>query len=116
MARIDKIEIVFDYPVQVGDKELTFVTMRRQLVQDAIDAETMASGDSGAEQEVAIFSLLCSVPMEDMRKWDFRDYQKLQAGYVFLMGSKAEDMPLPSGVRLCASPAGQDGAEQKSEE
>ena len=113
MARLESVEVVFDYPVKVGDNEVEFVTMRRQKVQDSIDAETMSTTKTGAEMEACLFSLTCGIPVEDMMTWDHADYLKLQEKYVFLMTTSSAKIVQPSEAESSASPAGQDGAEKK---
>ncbi|MBI9112248.1 phage tail assembly protein [Maridesulfovibrio ferrireducens] len=113
MARLETVKINFDYPVTVGDNEVEFVTMRRQKVQDSIDAEVMASTKTGAEMEACLFSLTCGIPVEDLLTWDHVDYLKLQEKYVFLMTTSSEKIVHPSEEESSVSPAGQDGAEKK---
>ncbi len=108
--RLQKIEIMFDEPVLVSGTPTEKLTMRRQKVQDALDAEVLAGGGSVAGQEVALFSVLCGVPMEDLKEFDVTEYRKLQEGYLFLVEGAAKGQTPPAGVKPCASQAGQAGA------
>ncbi len=113
MARLKSVEVVFDEPVMVGGGEVKSVTMRRQKVQDSIDAEVMATTKTGAEMEACLFSLTCEIPVEDILTWDHVDYLKLQEKYVFLMTTSSANIVQPSEEESSVSLAGQDGAEKK---
>lgn len=114
-ARPATHEITFDFPVKVGDEEVESVIMRRQTVGDTLDAETMAPTDTSQGQEVALFGILCGVPVEDIVKWDALDYAALQRGYTFLMYGNHAKTEKPSEEQPSVSQAGQDGAEKKSD-
>ncbi|HAS88811.1 MAG TPA: hypothetical protein DCS48_05835 [Desulfovibrio sp.] len=88
MNRPQNKEIKFEYPVSLGGKEVTSITMRRQKVRDAMDAEVMAENDTQAAREVALFAVLLGVPAANLMDMDMEDYQKLQEGYLFLTGNR----------------------------
>lgn len=109
-ARPATTEITFDFPVKVGDKEVTSVTMRRQKVRDAMDAEIMAENDTDAAREVSLFAVLLGVPADDIMEMDMEDYKKVQDGYLFLTGNRSITSEISSENASSSSPNTPDGA------
>lgn len=72
--------ITLGYPVQLADRELAEVTMRRPNMGDLLDNEPTSPADVAAELE--LIGKLCGLKKEEMRKIDSVDYARLQDQYV----------------------------------
>lgn len=67
--------IKLDYPVQLADKMLEAVTMRRPSMGDLLDFPL----EKGTlEAEMQLVGHLCGLKQEDLRLVDGEDYGKLQ--------------------------------------
>lgn len=69
-------KITLKYAVQLADRMLTEVTMRRPTVGDMLDFPLTAT--SGLGEECALIGHLCDLLPEDMRELDAEDYTALQ--------------------------------------
>lgn len=72
--------ITLNYPVQLADKALEQVTMRRPTMGDLLDHEPKGSDD--VIIELTLIGLLCELKQEEMRRLDSTDYARLQDQYV----------------------------------
>lgn len=72
--------ITLNYPVQLADKTLDQVTMRRPSMGDLLDHEPKGSDD--VITELTLIGLLCELKQEEMRRLDSTDYARLQDQYV----------------------------------
>lgn len=68
--------ITLEYPVQLADKKLETVTMRRPTVGDMLDFPLTAA--SGLSEEAALIGHLCDLHSDDIRALDAGDYTVLQ--------------------------------------
>ena len=105
MGAVIKEKVVnFPEPVTVADQEVEKVTMRRALVRDRLEAQSL-DGPEGTpgSQEVRLFGLLCDIPYEDLNDFPESCYEELSRTYLFLKGSprqadkKAEESKTSDG-------------------
>lgn len=68
------------FPVQLADRKLKDVTMRRPTMGDLLDYEPRT--DKDLDGEVTLIGVLCGLKLEEMRKVDPTDYARLQDQYV----------------------------------
>lgn len=71
-----KAKITLNYPVQLADKLLKEVEMRRPTLGDRIDNPIL--GEHDVLGESIFIAHLCSLNPEDMRLLDYFDYEVLQ--------------------------------------
>lgn len=77
--KIDKrkeVEITLDFPVQLADRKLEKVTMRRPRMSDMIKHNIGA--DAGLQESVNLLSTLCDLVPDEMEQMDTVDFDKLQ--------------------------------------
>lgn len=72
--------VSLSYPVQLADRQLTEVTMRRPNMGDLLDHEPKAPDDVASELE--LIGILCGLKPSEMRLLDATDYARLQDQYV----------------------------------
>ncbi len=72
--------ITLGYPVQLADRRLEEVTMRRPNMGDLLDHEPKAPDDVASELE--LIGILCGLKPSEMRLLDATDYARLQDQYV----------------------------------
>lgn len=68
------------YPVQLADRRLEEVTMRRPNMGDLLDHEPKGPDDVATEME--LIGALCGLKISEMRLLDSTDYARLQDQYV----------------------------------
>jgi hypothetical protein len=78
------VTVKLEYPVQLADRVLTEVTMRRPTVGDVMD--NPLKGVEDVRGEVKLLSVVCGLNQEDMRMLDFADYTRLQQQFLFFRG------------------------------
>lgn len=78
-VKTGEVIVTLDFPVQLADRKLTELTMRRPTVKDHLEAEKGGGGDMASE--VRIFGRMCKVNPEDLEMLDMADYQRLQVTY-----------------------------------
>lgn len=76
MTKEKIVAIPLDYPVQLADRELENVTMRRPSVGDLMDFPVNAA--TGLKEELGLVAHLCDLHVEDLRLMDSEDYGRLQ--------------------------------------
>jgi hypothetical protein len=75
--KTQRIPIKLDYPVQLADRLLAEVTIRRPNIGDLLDYPV--NDKTGLREEVALIAHVCDLNTEDVRALDVEDYDKLQA-------------------------------------
>lgn len=85
-----KATIKLDYPVQLADKLLTEVIMRRPNVGDLLDHPVRK--DSSLADEVRMICSLTGLVEEDLRLIDAADYDKLQDQLALFRGLSREEL------------------------
>lgn len=75
--------------MQLADKLLTSVTMRRPTVGDLMDCPV--SNENDTSSEVRLLSRLCGLNVEDMRLLDLADYMKLTRQFLSFRIGDAEE-------------------------
>lgn len=68
--------VKLEYPVQLADKRLSEVVVRRPTLGDLMDFPVDAA--TGLKEEVALLAHLCGLNVEDMRALDSGDYGRVQ--------------------------------------
>lgn len=61
--------------------EIEYIDMREPTVQDLLTAELQSKGKSNAEQEIMMFSNLCEIEPEFIKRLGVRDYERIQDSY-----------------------------------
>jgi hypothetical protein len=72
--------ITLDYPLQLADRLVTEVAMRRPTMKDV--RTNRIKGADDVEGEMRLFSQLCGLRMEELEEMDAADYSRLQDLYV----------------------------------
>lgn len=72
--------IVLEFPVQLADRTLTEVTMRRPTMKDL--RQHRVKGPDDVDGEFRQFAALCGLRPEEMEGMDAADYSRLQDLYV----------------------------------
>lgn len=93
-----KAVIKLDYPVQLADRLLTEVIMRRPNVGDLLDHPVRK--DSSLADEVRMICSLTGLVEEDMRLMDAADYDKLQDQLALFRGLSREELDTLKSVAL----------------
>lgn len=77
MAESNRTRTVqLDYPVQLADRLLSEITIRRMKVGDLI--ECPIAGASDVKGELRLVARLCGMVPEELESIDISDYAKLQ--------------------------------------
>ena len=92
MNKAPFVTITLDFPVQLADRELSEVSMRRPTVGDEVKfAPTSNNIRTQAEEEARYFAHLCGITVEEMKQLDMGDYDKLQKQYLVFRGRAAPE-------------------------
>lgn len=84
-----QVEIALDFPVQLADRLLDRVVMRRPAIGDLIDYPIYDVKDM--KGELRLYAELCDLNPEELRLVDAADYDKIQKQFIsFRSGSEAE--------------------------
>jgi len=70
------VTIKLDYPVQLADRVLTEVTMRRPVMRDV--KKHNVGPNSGLAEDMAFMADICGLVPEELEEFDTADYEKLQ--------------------------------------
>lgn len=84
MAKEKTATIRLGCPVQLADRLLTELTMRRPTVGDLLDHPIRDVQDMAGE--LRLYACLCNLNEDDMRRLDMEDYAKIQRQYLFFRG------------------------------
>lgn len=79
MNRERKTTIRLDFPLMLPDGQADEIVMRRPTMGDIIDNPITSDRDVAGEAK--LYSVLCGMNIEDFRKIDPLDYDKLQDAY-----------------------------------
>lgn len=84
-----RVEIELDFPVQLADRMLDRVVMRRPVIGDLVDYPVQDTRDM--KGELQLYAELCNLNPEELRLVDAADYDKIQKQFIsFRYGSKEE--------------------------
>jgi hypothetical protein len=72
--------ITLEYPIQLADRLLDEVTMRRPTMKDVRDLRVKGPEDVAGEMK--LIAAVCGLRMEELEKMDAADYSRLQNLYV----------------------------------
>lgn len=86
MTKERSVTIPLDYPLQLADRRLDGITMRRPTMGDLIDNPVRDGSDFIGE--IRLFATLCGLHEDDLRMMDSEDYLKLQLQYASFRGGK----------------------------
>lgn len=78
------VSIKLRHPVQLADRLMDKVVMRRPTVGDIIDHPIRDGSDLAGES--ALYAHLCGLNHEDFRALDAEDYQEIQRNYLLFRG------------------------------
>lgn len=100
--------ITLNYPVQLADRTLDKITMRRPTLGEMLDFPI--NGGTDLAGEVALVAQLCGLREDDLRLLDAADYDQLQATLVrFRTKSKPKPHPVTGPRPVASDPVGPDG-------
>lgn len=103
MSRERSVTIRLDFPLSLPNGLAGEITMRRPTMGDIIDNPITSDRDVAGEMQ--LYSVLCGMNIEDFRKLDPADYDKLQDQYARFR--KAPDAgPVPGDDRGPVAPDG----------
>lgn len=77
MSENRDVTLQLEYPVQLADRTITDVTLRRPTLGDLLTHTITNASD--IEGEVRLIAALCNLKIEEMRLMDAKDYFRLQA-------------------------------------
>lgn len=72
--------IVLDYPIQLADRLLEQVTMKRPTMK--VLRTNRIKGENDVDGEMKLFGVLTGLRMEELEELDAADYARLQETYV----------------------------------
>lgn len=78
------VVIKLEYPVQLADRTLNEVTIRRPTLGDLLDYPIRDTSD--LDGEMKLYSRLCDLVPDEMRLLDMADYTKIQKQYLIFRG------------------------------
>lgn len=84
MEKQNAINVKLNYPVQLPDKVLSEVTIRRPLVRDMIKHQMRA--EMTLKESVNLLADLCDLNPEDMELLDTSDYENLMDAFLSFRG------------------------------
>lgn len=87
MSSTNTKTITLKHPVQLPDRQLTEVTMRRMTVGDLMDCPIRDAGDFGGE--IKLVARLTGLSVEDVRAIDAADYTDVQKTLLFFRTGEA---------------------------
>ncbi|WP_022656434.1 phage tail assembly protein [uncultured Desulfovibrio sp.] len=87
MDKSRQVNITLDFPVQLADRKLVEVTMRRPVMKDMLNHNV--GPDSGLVEDMALIAALCGLVPEELEQFDTCDYERLQAQLLRFRGIKA---------------------------
>jgi len=76
MAKEKSVTIQLEFPVELADRTLNEITIRRPTLGDLEDYPVNVT--SGLKEERALVAYLCDLHPDDLRPLDSEDYGKLQ--------------------------------------
>ncbi len=101
--------VKLSYPVQLADRLLTEVRMRRMVVRDMLDCPVEDVRDVGGE--LRLMARLCNLVPDELEQMDIQDYGKLQDTLLsFRTGKPVSASGFDSGL----SAAGQTGRHERA--
>ncbi|MBD5641766.1 MAG: phage tail assembly protein [Desulfovibrio sp.] len=87
MGKIDtrrEVEISLDFPVQLPDRILDRVVMRRPKLSDLLAAPIRDTSD--LDGEMRLYARLCDLVPDELQELDMADYEKIQKQYLLFRG------------------------------
>lgn len=81
-----EVEITLKYPVQLADRKLTQVVMRRPTVRDMLDAKVLTPNYKGLEDDIVLYARLCGLVPEEIKLLDYSDYNNIQEQFFRFRG------------------------------
>lgn len=79
-----QVDICLDFPVQLADRKLEKITMRRPTVGDLLKHNLEV--DISFKDSVVLLADLCGLVPEELELLDFYDFEKLQAQLLSFRG------------------------------
>ena len=86
------VKIDLTYPVQLADKKLESITIRRPNLGNMLDYPMLGENRlSDFKNEAQLITKLCSLKEEDMHAVDYYDYERIQDEFVRFRKGKSEE-------------------------
>ena len=85
MNKLKEITIKLDFPIQLPDRLVEEVTIRRPIMANMLD--NPIAGDRDMKGEMKLYSALTGLHVEDLRLMDFSDYGRLQESFASFRSS-----------------------------
>ena len=79
-----EVEITLDFPVQLADRKLEKVVMRRPRLSDLLAAPIRDLND--LDGEMRLYARLCNLVPDEIQELDMADYGKIQEQYLLFRG------------------------------
>lgn len=79
-----QVEITLEFPVQLADRKLEKLTMRRPTVRDWLKYDL--KDDFSFKDSVGLLADLCGLVPDELEMLDFYDFEKLQAQLLSFRG------------------------------
>ena len=76
MAKEKSVTIQLEFPVELADRKLDAVSIRRPIMGDLEDFPVSVS--TGLKEEMALVAHLCNLHAEGRRRMEAEDYDRLQ--------------------------------------
>lgn len=84
MDKRSSCEIKLDFPVQLADRSLETISMRRPTIGDILKHKIGAN--SGLKKDIAFYADLCGLVPDEMERLDSVDYDKIQTQFFRFRG------------------------------
>ena len=96
MTKEKTVTIPLEFPVELADRKLDAVSIRRPIMGDLEDFPVSVS--TGLKEEMALVAHLCNLHAEDLRRMDAEDYGKLQMQLLLVRGVSFDKRNRPERV------------------
>lgn len=83
-----EVEIALDFPVQLADRKLERVIMRRPTIGDLLK-HNINGANYELKDDIGFYADLCGLVSDDMEKLDMTDYEKIQKQFFRFRGQSA---------------------------
>lgn len=80
----ENVTITLTKPAEMNGIKLDTITLRAPTVRD-IRVSTQTGGDDDEQRELNLFASLAEVSVKDLEGLTYKDYNRVAAGYSFLV-------------------------------
>ena len=85
MDKRQEVEIELDFPVQLADRKLEKVVMRRPTIGDLLK-HNINGENYQLSDDIGFYAGLCGLVPDEMEQLDFMDYEKIQQQFFRFRG------------------------------